>query len=692
MKNKASKFLSVVLALIMVLSILPMSSITASAETVSGTCGENLTWTFDDETGTLTISGSGEMESYYANTVPWISLKASVKEIVFDGEITKIGDYAFYDFRYLTDVKIPESVTTIGDNAFFGCEKINSITIPDSVTELGIYVFTECDGATTLSIGKGLTEISAYAFSCCSGLKNVVIPDNITVIDEGAFWFCTGLESVTIPDSVTSIGSYAFEHCQSLKTVFIPDSVTSIGLYTFSYCISLTGITVDENNKYFYNDEYGVLFSETGVLKQYPAGRTDAFYVVPYPVNTIGCGAFADSKLTGVALSNCTDLINSYAFESCNRLKTIYIKSDLEKIGYAAFSSCYNLTDIYYSGPQSGGFVSWNNIEIDSYNSDLTDANIHYNYSCEEHTLDKWYVVNGTCESSEREARTCIYCAKGENRLTGNVIEHKISDWEVMFEPTCVGVGIEYRHCENCTLEETREIPATGHSYESVVTAPTCTEQGYTTNTCSVCGDVVVDNYIDALGHTSAEAVEENYVAPTCTDTGSKDVVVYCSACNAEVSRETVAIDALEHTLSEYEKVIVIPNCTKNGSKEVVSCCTECDTVISKEIVAIEATGHTSADVVEENYVAPTCTESGSVDKVIYCSECGEEISRETQEIEILEHIDEDNDGYCDDCDEHLCDHACHKKGIKGFFWKITRFFNRIFGTNKYCECGAEHY
>ena len=63
--KKFSKILSVILSIMMVISIVP---ITASAAT-SGTCGDNLTWTYDDSTGTLTISGVGDMENYlYSNT------------------------------------------------------------------------------------------------------------------------------------------------------------------------------------------------------------------------------------------------------------------------------------------------------------------------------------------------------------------------------------------------------------------------------------------------------------------------------------------------------------------------------------------------------------------------------------------------------------------------------------------------
>ena len=122
------------------------------------------------------------------------------------------------------------------------------------------------------------------------------------------------------------------------------------------------------------------------------------------------------------------------------------------------------------------------------------------------------------------------------------------------------------------------------HSYEAEVTEPTCTEEGYTTYTCE-CGEIYVDDEVSALGHTSAEAVKENEKAATCTEDGSYDSVVYCSVCEAEISRETVTV---------------------------------------------EATGHTAAEAVRENEKAATCGEAGSYDSVVYCSVCNAEISRET--------------------------------------------------------------
>ena len=131
------------------------------------------------------------------------------------------------------------------------------------------------------------------------------------------------------------------------------------------------------------------------------------------------------------------------------------------------------------------------------------------------------------------------------------------------------------------------------HDYQAEVTAPTCTEQGYTTYTCPEDGDSYVGNYVPALGHAPAEAVRENESAATCVLAGSYDSVVYCSRCGEELSREKVTVDA---------------------------------------------TGHSPAAAVRENETAATCVLAGSYDSVVYCAVCGEELSRETVTVEASGH------------------------------------------------------
>ena len=91
------------------------------------------------------------------------------------------------------------------------------------------------------------------------------------------------------------------------------------------------------------------------------------------------------------------------------------------------------------------------------------------------------------------------------------------------------------------------DIASLGHAYDAVVTEPTCIEDGYTTHTCSRCGDTYTDSETGALGHTEAAPVKEKETAATCETDGSFEEVVYCTLCGAELSRKTVVIPALGH-------------------------------------------------------------------------------------------------------------------------------------------------
>lgn len=64
------------------------------------------------------------------------------------------------------------------------------------------------------------------------------------------------------------------------------------------------------------------------------------------------------------------------------------------------------------------------------------------------------------------------------------------------------------------------------HEYSSVITEPTCTEQGYTTHACSVCGDSYVDTYVDALGHDWGNYVSQgDYHIRECKVCGEQEIL-----------------------------------------------------------------------------------------------------------------------------------------------------------------------
>ena len=86
------------------------------------------------------------------------------------------------------------------------------------------------------------------------------------------------------------------------------------------------------------------------------------------------------------------------------------------------------------------------------------------------------------------------------------------------------------------------------HSYNSVVTNPTCTEQGYTTHTCE-CGDSYVDNYVSALNHSFT--IYNYNVDATCEANGTETAICDHDGCTEEDTREK-ANSRLEHSFTNY--------------------------------------------------------------------------------------------------------------------------------------------
>lgn len=252
--KKTNKFLSVILALLMIVSLIPMSSITASAEIYSGNCGSNLTWTYDSETCTLTISGTGAMYNYYhSNDIPWNNYARNIENIVISEGVTTIGAMAFCNCENVTDIPIPDSVTGIGLGAFIYCKSLTNVTIPDSVTTLGSQAFISCTSLTSITIPDSVTTIGEGPFAGCTSLINITVDSNNKhyLIDENGVLFnkdkTTLVQypagntrtSYAIPDGVTTIGAYAFSLCESISVVAIPNSVKAIGYAAFQ-CQSLS--------------------------------------------------------------------------------------------------------------------------------------------------------------------------------------------------------------------------------------------------------------------------------------------------------------------------------------------------------------------------------------------------------------------------------------------------------------------
>ena len=288
------RFVSLLLAISMIFSLMPVSAVTAFAESEnggevttvdSGYCGadnggENLRWTLDNN-GVLTISGSGAMKDYTWDEnvrLDWYVRKKDIRSVVLDNKITHIGDYAFdgctsiKSVRYTgytgnAGVALPESVTTIGVHAFsdtgvtgtlklpehlteidslafYHCRKLNGeLKLPDTVKEIGGFAFNSCGFTGKLELPAILENIGNDAFESCSGLTGkLTFPSKMNEIKSSIF-HGTGITEVVIPSSIKTVYDFAFNSCMNLKKVYLPTEIPKIYNRAFRGC---------DNVKFYY--------------------------------------------------------------------------------------------------------------------------------------------------------------------------------------------------------------------------------------------------------------------------------------------------------------------------------------------------------------------------------------------------------------------------------------------------------
>ena len=234
----------------------------------SGTCGENLTWELDLETGTLTISGTGEMFSYDItdyNRAPWYVYRNDIYEIHISNNVTSIGSSAFRGCWRLSSISIPEGVNKIDAGAFVGCESLAEINIPDSVTYIGANAFQSCRGLISIDIPDGIAGIESYTFDGCISLTGVNIPTSVTYIRSAAFQKCMSLVGIMLPDGITTIDSYTFSGCNNLTSISIPASVKYIQYDAFAECSSLADIYYSGSDTQWSTIEIGCYLPEVTI-------------------------------------------------------------------------------------------------------------------------------------------------------------------------------------------------------------------------------------------------------------------------------------------------------------------------------------------------------------------------------------------------------------------------------------------
>lgn len=378
------------------LLVMLLTSVNSWAQETNGTCGEDVTWTYNVETHTLTIGGTGAMYDYPVGNQPWYDFRSAIENVVIESGVTSIGIDAFdncariknvYVLRY-DDSDQDNPLTELGQSVFDDNSAFSKIYVPDAEAYKNAENWTHyedliqdfdgtCDdpdvndgkdlywvyahhtltivgsGAmaeysegsapwegnraniTKVVIGDGVTHIGDYAFSELIRLNTVTIPANVTSIGEGAFLGCSNLTTVFAwPTTAPTLVDNAFYGCHNSLVVFVKD-LTAYTDWNPYIIQELTFCGRDDNDDVYCAYNNGTLtICGTGAMADYYYSTYDQPWC-----------QYQD-EITKVVIGDGVTHIGDYAFSDLIRLNSATIPNLVTSIGNNAFMGCTYLTAV----------------------------------------------------------------------------------------------------------------------------------------------------------------------------------------------------------------------------------------------------------------------------------------------------------------------------------------------------------
>ena len=227
---RPKRLISLLVAVCMMITMLPLSAVTAFAEDTSSSTGGTASDGTDTYKYEYTVNDGNATITKFLGPVG--SANPNFYDIKIPSElgghpVTGLGTYSFSGYldaspylhnsyqigRNIRSVDIPQGVTSIGNHAFEECFALEEVTIPQSVTSIGLIAFGGCCKLTTLSLGENVETIGGGAFFRCSSLSNITIPKKVKVIESGysgtpsfyrTFAYCSSLKYIILPAELTT--------------------------------------------------------------------------------------------------------------------------------------------------------------------------------------------------------------------------------------------------------------------------------------------------------------------------------------------------------------------------------------------------------------------------------------------------------------------------------------------------------
>jgi hypothetical protein len=332
---------------------------------------EDVTISFNLDTGIMDIVGTGEFLPYYRlENVP-SSLNQKIKILNIGNGITKIPDGLFYKVNILESISFSNTLIEIGNSNFTDNNIITTLDFPESLKTIGSSSFYGLSNLQEITFHEGLETIKEQAFNDCPLVKNLVLPstlknmvysfrksalENLEIGGEGALFSASGgsgingvsakniiirggtikqntfysgknIESVNLNGNVVFDGYGQFQNCSNLSNVIIGDGITSIPQSCFSGCAIETIVIPDSVI------ELGqTAFSYCKSLKKITLSKN----IKKIPNSCFSSCGFETFTIPDDSL---IEELENVVFQGCSNLKMVYIGKNVKTIGPGCFAS-----------------------------------------------------------------------------------------------------------------------------------------------------------------------------------------------------------------------------------------------------------------------------------------------------------------------------------------------------------------
>lgn len=275
---------------------------------------------------------------YYAGTpLKYLHLGKSLQRLI---------DASFANTQ-LKHIDLPETLIEMHSSGTFSNTKITSIKTPSSLkiwhrgsnnegswfagclqlvsadigSDIGEYMFSSCTALSDVVIRETCKFINSYAFRYCSSLTEIVVPEGVEELADAAFFEITGLKKITFPKSIKIMGGRMLQRCSSIETIIVNSNLIGTGFATG--CSALSTVVLSNDIKELPKETFSYCYALKNINLPNKLERINdaCFYycnalseiIIPKAVNYIGAGAFQNTSIKNVTLSeNCIYYSNSF--------------------------------------------------------------------------------------------------------------------------------------------------------------------------------------------------------------------------------------------------------------------------------------------------------------------------------------------------------------------------------------------